>query len=316
MDTRNAIHLLLAASFVLLLSSCAKTSVPPKGPLEPISNLRAFSADSTSVGLAWTPSPSASTPDFGDYLVNATPEDQIGGVILTKSAGSNSSLRFGGLMPSSVYTFAVIARPNSSSSAGNSTPLSVVWAPASRFDSVSGQPILVYESSSTSGNAALIFYSSVTGGPRTVNLLNPSTPSDTAEVDLFVRTETITSVSIRSADLYLTPDGTMRFPRTTLFSSFSYSAGNLDDAELRPPDTSSYAPTNTVIEIDTTAAVTSTIFYFRSNDAHYGRLLVRRDPTSGTMIWGTSPDRYLVVELSYQPVPANIYSRRSQQEGE
>jgi hypothetical protein len=89
----------------------------------------------------------------------------------------------------------------------------------------------------------------------------------------------------------------------------THAAASLDDPAGAPPDTSTYVPENRSILIDNGAVSTSRILFFRSNDGNFGRLLVKRQ-SNGTLIGGTSPDRFLDLEVSYQPIPHNVYSRR------
>jgi hypothetical protein len=310
MKSRFTALTVVALSWLLLCNiSCKKNPIAPSTEqLNPISNLKAFSVSSSSVGLVWTRSPSASSSDFGDYVVTA--RAPAGAVVDSFSIGVDTSAIANLLTEGVFYSFSVIARSAPTSSSMNSTAVSIVWAAAKRFETVGGLPIRIYESSSSAGNSAFIVYSKSSQTPRTVNLFNPVPPSDSAEVDLYVRTENSTSVSIRSANLYRTSQMLMRFPRMTIFSSSSRSAADLNDPEVAPPDTNTYLLFNTIIWVDTTSVLLPRIYYFKGNDGNYGRLLVKCNPSDGTMLWGNSPDRYIVVALSYQSVAFNRIAKR------
>ncbi|MEK6650053.1 MAG: hypothetical protein AABY75_03695 [Bacteroidota bacterium] len=86
-------------------------------------------------------------------------------------------------------------------------------------------------------------------------------------------------------------------------------AASLNDPAVAPPDTTTYSSGNTSFSIDNSSIATSKILFFKANDGNYGRLLVKRQ-SNGTLIGGTSPDRFLELEVSYQTTPYNPYSRR------
>ena len=102
----------------------------------------------------------------------------------------------------------------------------------------------------------------------------------------------------------------MRFSRLTIFSSVSRSSADLNDAETTPPDTNTYLPFNTIIPIDTSTVSTSQIYYFKTKDGDFGRLLLKRNPSNGTLLWGAAPDRYLTFALSYQSIRFNRFAKR------
>jgi hypothetical protein len=160
----------------------------------------------------------------------------------------------------------------------------------------------LFETANALNPSGLIFFKGT--APVVTFVKNPSPLSDTLLMDLYAKTESA-SILLRSADQY-----TERvLPRSTRFSSVTRAGASLDDPATTPPDTSTYLPENRSILLDNSAVTTSKILFFRAHDGNFGRLLVKRQ-ANGTLIGGTSPDRFLELEIAYQPTPYNMFSRR------
>ncbi len=298
----------IVTAAVLHLAGCdanATDGGTPTTNLDPVSNLEAYSASVTSVGLVWTPSPAARTADMQDHQVRVL--SVPAGTLLTTFtvAKTESSFVVTGLTEGTKYQFDVIVRPTSAATGkGNSSNASVIWSPARRLPTEAGGfPIKVFETASPSFPSGLIIFKGT--APLATSVQNPSPLSDTLLLDLYLKTETSSLVLLRSAHQYT---GRV-LPRITRFSSVTRNAASLNDPAVAPPDTTTYSSGNTSFSIDNSSIATSKILFFKANDGNYGRLLVKRQ-SNGTLIGGTSPDRFLELEVSYQTTPYNPYSRR------
>jgi len=275
----------------LLAGGCDKKDDSAAGPaptaLSPVTNLKAYSASATSVGLNWTATTSASSADFSDYQVTVK---QGGAVVGTPAtvAKTQTATVISGLTEGTIYTFEVVARAVSGSTTSTSSEAATIqWSPAKRLTQDSGLPIKVYETTSSVGGSGLIFYNPAVSGPQAV-------PQNTSTIDMYVHTEPA-GVSMKSASEY---NAAWHYTR---FSTFTVNTASLDDPQTVPPDTSTF--TQTIVTIDSAAVTASRIYYFKGNDGNYGRLLVKMNPVTNSLVWGTSPDQYLNMEISYQSMP-------------
>ncbi len=310
MNLKQIIFLLMNILFLTSIVSfigCEKNSTSTeKTALAPITNLKAYSVNETSVGLTWTPSTSENISEFGEYAI--TIKKPNGDILQTTSADrGDTAFIVINLTEGVIYTFEVVTTAiDGATNYKNSNPVSVKWSPARRLDTDdSGLDIKVYETSSSSSfGSGLVLYHPTSQKPKVVSISNPRT--DSSYIDLYLQTHPSTSgsVELKSASLYK-PSW-----RLTRFSTVSRDANSLDNAQFAPPDSSTY--TLTSIQFDSTNSVTtSRIYYFKGDNGNFGRILVQRAP-NGTLIWGTSPEQYLNLKVSYQTVPYNPYSKRNQ----
>ena len=309
------IHAQVVARYFLLITLClffgcgkeesTRVTGPPGGgrtQLNPVSNLRAYSASDTSVGLAWILSTSEDNPDFNNYYIRAKTQEGIL-VSTTTAAQGDTGIVVDSLTEGVVYIFEVTATAvYNSSTYMNSASRIIRWAPARRLNAVkSGQPINVYESSDSMGiHSGLVFFDATSLVPKVVSTSNPG--ADSLSVDIYVRTESNHGVSMRSASL-LHP--TWRLTRFA--NSPPRKSDSLDDPRYVSPDSALF--TVKTIVIDSSATPTAVIYFFKGARGNYGRILLQRNPDNGTLIWGRSPAQYLNVKISYQTVPYNRFSK-------
>lgn len=268
--------------------------------LQPITNLGAYSASATSVGLAWTATPDAGKTDFAGYQIVAKRVSGTDSVVT--SAGTNAvGVVVAGLTNGTIYDFEVTAKAAAGSATlSNSSAVTVRWAPASRYENESGSPppIQVYETSSDIGFASgLIFFSPSAAGPKTVSLLS----ADSSAIDVYVKTETNNAVSLNSSNGYRPGR------RITRFNLVTRDDSTLNNPQALPVDTTNYS--NSGFLFDSVQVSIGKILYFKSNDGNYGRILVERNPATGRLIWGSSPEQYLSLRISYQSVAFNPYAK-------
>lgn len=291
----------------LALFSCSEEKdpispdpIPQKTKVKAVTNPLAYSLNSTSVVVKWTKSADENLADFDGYLVRILTTNNT----LVRERTVNKSLdtlTVTDLTVGTIYNFEIIAKAQSNSTKYlNSDPVTIQWSPAWRFDTEGTIPIKVYESSSSTGFASgLIFYNSSTQQPKTVSLLS----ADSSLIDVYLFTVSGTSnVELRSSHLFRANR------KITRFSTVAYDVNTLNDPRNTPPDTTTY--TKFDWRIDSVAVSTSKVLYFKGHNGNYGRILIERNPSNGTLIWGTSPEQYLQVRLSYQSVPYNRFSKQ------
>lgn len=273
---------------------------PEKTKVKPATNPLAYSLNNTSVVIKWTKSTDENLSDFDGYLVRilTTSNTLVRERTVNKSL---DSLTATDLTVGTIYNFEVIAKAQSNSTKYiNSDPVTIQWSPAWRFDTEGTIPIKVYESSSSTGFASgLIFYNPSSQQPKTVSLLS----ADSSLIDVYLFTVPGTSnVELRSSHLYRANR------KITRLSTVSYDINSLNDPRNTPPDTTTYSKFEW--RIDSVAVSTSKVLFFKGNNGNYGRILIERNPGNGTLIWGTSPEQYLQLRLSYQSVPYNKFSKK------
>jgi hypothetical protein len=83
---------------------------------------------------------------------------------------------------------------------------------------------------------------------------------------------------------------------------------SLDDPTGAPPDTTTYT-LSTILVDSTTTVGASRLYYFKTDNANYGRLLLKRNPARGNLIWSSSPEQYINIVISYQSQARNPYSK-------
>ncbi|MCS7054035.1 MAG: fibronectin type III domain-containing protein [Ignavibacterium sp.] len=306
MKNLKLIFSILTISFSLLvLMSCSKEEDPvspqptPKSKIKAPTNPLAYSLNNTTVVVKWTRSQDENLADFDGYLVRIL--TTTGSVVRERTVSKGlDSLAADNLTAGTIYNFQIVAKAQSNSTKYiNSDTISIQWSPAWRFDLEGTIPIKIYESSSSTGFASgLIFYNPSTQQPKTVSLLS----ADSSLIDVYLYTVPNSSnVELRSSHLFRPSR------KITRFSTVSYDVNTLNDPRNAPPDTTTY--TKTEWRIDSVAVSTSKVLYFKGNNGNYGRILLERNPANGTLIWGSSPEQYIQVRISYQSVPYNRFSK-------
>jgi hypothetical protein len=260
-------------------------------------NPRAYSASANSVGLQWTLSTTESDASFSGYVVRA--KTSTGTIAATANVAKGiAATVVAGLTEGVVYTFVI--RSTATGSVESTDSASVVWSPARRYENESGQPapIKVYETSSSGLFASGLIFSRVSaGGPQTVSILGV----DSSLIDVYVKTETNNAVSLNSSNVFRAGR------RITRFSTTVRDDSTLNNPQAIPPDTTTF--NNASVLIDSVQVSSSKLYYFKGNDGNYGRVLIERNGATGRLIWGTSPEQYLSLRISYQSVPFNPYSK-------
>lgn len=280
-------------------SSDNGTNPPPSettiaGP----SHLRAYSVDSTSVGLTWSVSTQEADTNLINYLLAI--RDTLGNSrpSLTFVKGTAGTV-VTGLQEGVVYVFTI--RANVTSGAISNDSSTVRWSPAKRLDSEAGAPINVFETADQNHPSGLDIYSPSSDGPVTRSL----TGAGNQLIDVFVETQSGSSdLKINSASL----SNVIPAPqRITSFCPDSVTSSNdlNTDPRLTPPPASSFSTLS--ITVPASGATNGRIYWGKTNDGNYFRMLIVYNGTS--LISGPTGQRFITVKLSYQRTAGNPYAR-------
>ncbi|MEW6509384.1 MAG: hypothetical protein AB1428_00345 [Bacteroidota bacterium] len=238
--------------------------------LEAPAVLRAVSLDSSHVRLSWTPSASATVANFGGYVVSwGTRGDTLSAATLSYIAGP---------LPAGATLFQIRSRRTTGAV---SSPNSITWAPAYRFDA---SPLVVYELDvSRSGRANGVDAGTTTTNPVAFEI----TPQVEATLDFFLQGAANQPLRLRSANLYSSGWN------VTLFSSVVTANATLDSALTAFPAEASFALQEIQVGND---SVYCARIHGNTGEQHYVRIHVRILP-------GVFPDRSVQLRLSLQRVP-------------
>lgn len=264
-------------------------------------NLRAFSASETSVGLAWVASTDESSADVLNPAYTIRVKDSSGTNVLqtVTAVKGQTSLTVSGLTEGTVYRF--VAKTNVATGAVTNDSVTVRWAPAKRRETEGSAPIQVFETASSFPSGLDVFNTSA-NGPVTYSISGPNN----ILVDLYVaRDSSSQDLLIRSASL----SSVISPAKITFFSTVTHNADDLNNPQAAPPDAATFSTLEIRISGAASGATTGKILWGRTQENNYFRMLVVRN--AGSLVFGSSPDRFLTVKISYQSVPGVIYARPS-----
>ena len=263
-------------------------------------NLRAFSAGPTSVGLLWSLSTSESEASFNNYMV--TTKNPSGTIAATMNVAKGTpNVTVVSLVEGVIYTFVI--RSTGAAGVVSSDSVSVRWSPTRRYtqDSTNGPAIQVYELRSTLGASGLQFNSN--NAYAKVRSLNASNP-DKILCDVYIDSVGGGAICIKNIGLL------SGYPRNTFFSNEPLrDATELNDPRSAPPDTNSYQLNR--VDIPAGVVAQSKILYARSNtDSKYVRILIQKNASTNLLYSGSGSDRYVTLQLSYQNTAGNWFAKR------
>jgi hypothetical protein len=288
----NVSRIFSALAFVCLLgltlSSCTdpgtgggRTVVIP----DAVSNLQATSVDAGTVRLRWTGSSAATVTGYRIITVSTT-----GSVVRTQTT-LNTSLDVDSLTAGRIYTFKVQTRTNDTVSAERT----ITWSPATRIRmavSASGK-VLLYESASTFGSG-LSFQGGVAQNRQIVDAARWDIGLDTRANSAGQISFDIGSPNMTSYSAFANNGGRKTIVSSSVYSTID-SLNQVFDTQLN---------IGTVEQLITfTNANRGFVFACRTQDGNYAKVFVKAN--AGVLLQGISPDRYVEVEISYQPV-ANV----------
>jgi len=179
------------------------------------------------------------------------------------------------------------------------------WAGAKRYASAD---MKMYEKASSKGSA--IYFDPQTG-PKNVNVSTTGNPNlATVQLATFIDGE---NVRIGSANAFSAADfqNINSFDSNTVISGSTTIAANSLDEHYANINPATLTYSKKVLSL-VNAANTGTIFYLRTGSSsanyHYARVFVK--PVAGKLIQGTSPDRYVQIEASYQETAGLGFAKR------
>jgi hypothetical protein len=299
-QTRHVFLPVLACAAALFLAACNKsedtTTAPQAVVVAGPSNLRAYSVDSTRVGLMWTVSVDEAKTELQSYALSVTDTFRTPATALTAVKGQ-TSLTVSGLTEGTIYIFTLKA--NVASGAVTNDSATVRWSPAKRMETEGAAPIQVFETADPSHPSGLDVYSSTVNGPVTRSL----TGLTNSLIDVYVATLTTSQdLEVRSASLS-TSIGTGKI---TTFSTETADVNDLNaNPRPAPPDAATYSVLK--VTVPSAAAATGRITWGKTQEGNYFRMLVVSNGTS--LISGPTGQRFITVKLSYQSKAGVPYAR-------
>jgi hypothetical protein len=291
------------AMAAVLYSGCDKNE-GSTGPITIIiagaTNFRAYSLDSSRVGLMWTASVDEARSELLNYRISV--RDTSGNPLqqLTAVKGQTSAI-VAGLTEGTIYVFVI--RPNVTTGTAQNDSATVRWSPAKRFDfegGTSSAPIQVFETADPNRPSGLDVYSSTVNGPVTRSLT--SAPGN-ALIDFFVATlSSSQDLEIRSASLSSSiPQG-----RVTTFDQTFTSANSLNEnGRTTPPDQTAY--TSLVLTIPAGGVASGRIYWGKTQEGNVFRMLIVNN--GGVLVSGPAGQRFLTFVISYQSRAGVPYAR-------
>jgi len=277
---------------IALFGGCNDTTTNPtrRTPLNGVTNLKAYSAGTNSVGLEWTATSDTSTLDFLQHEIDVKfGSSSIISIAVPKLATSTT---IAGLTEGAIYTFDVIVVASSNSQTYvNSNPTTIQWAPARR-----SPPVKMFEIASPVDSAGLEFL------PNTPHVLSARNTATQQIIDVLLDTSSAGNIILRSGDQnpFLVGQG-----RHTKFSTEVSNSDGLDFGRDLPPALGTY--TQSSVTIPSTFVTSGVVFYAVSADNNYVRILIQRNVSS--LVVGSSPNRYIQIQISYQNIPGVPFAK-------
>ncbi len=280
------------------VSACDKSTttdpiVTKLSPPQPASNLFALSADAQTVRIRWKASSSESDATFQDYRLRVTnAAGQTSDLTVAKKTNPTAAdtiyiANIAGLTTGSVYSFAVQGRNKDTVSSA----VSVSWSPAVRLTMANGSTIKLYESASGFGSGLKI----QGGVPQ--NLTVASGSQWDIGIDTRNDANNQPSYDIGSPEL-LSYTSITSFRKTLINRTYYVGVDSLNQVY----DNQAIAAT-VATRISFTAEKKGVLFSGKTQDGNFFKVYVKAN--NGALLQGTSPNRYVEVEISYQPT-ANV----------
>jgi hypothetical protein len=276
------------------------TPAPPK-------DIFATSLNSTTVRIKWEAPTSADYTLYAAYLIKVYDEAmaQVGSSVTIDKATKQYDVT--GLTEGTEYTFKVYGKY--ATGVESTSPAEVVWSPATRFEELAGTSIRVYETESNKGSG-LDLYDATTQKPQILTVNSGSM------WNLGLDTRTSNKIFFgpaRSIDYNYTGTPVL----THIGQDMLYYSNTLDEAFDNIPMNSNIDYSAELIDLNmlNLNGKTAVAFLVRTEatagDWNYAKVLVKK--TGGNWLQGTSPDRYIEVEISFQKIINVPYARTAGQ---
>lgn len=263
-----------------LLWACDPSTGPAVTLPAAVDSLQATSVNQTTVRIRW--SAPLNRDGVTGYRVTVLPA-QDGATPIGSFDAANTIADITGLTAGTVYIFRVQSRSADTVSVARD----IRWSPAVRVTMMQGGPIRIYETASGFGSGLRI------QGGVAQNL----TVANGNQWDLGIQT--------RTANLIIGSPGFLEYsgitsPRATRTGDNVFTG---IDSLNQVFDTQVQMGTPGVFTVPPTVNK-GFVFAFQTVEGNFGKIFVKASPT-GAILQGISPNRYIEVEISYQPV-ANV----------
>jgi hypothetical protein len=270
----------VAALTIIVLVACDGTTNPITVTVpNPVDSLKATSVDAATVRLKWNAS---STTNINGYRVTIL--NTVSGATIGTVNVSGTLVDINGLTAGTVYRFRVQTRTADTVSAAKE----ISWSPAVRVTTMQGGALRIYETASGFGSGLRI------QGGTALNL----TVARGNEWDLGINTSNADTMRIGAPRLLRY--SAITAPRATKIGNSAYT--NIDSLN-QVFDTQLSVGTDDTFDVPRTVN-RGFVFAFQTVEGNFAKIFVKASST-GVILQGTSPNRYIEVEISYQPV-ANI----------
>ncbi|MCS7177342.1 MAG: fibronectin type III domain-containing protein [Candidatus Kapabacteria bacterium] len=282
---------------------CAEEEIAENPPAPP-SNLQALSVNDSTVRLKWTASPSESSPDFGFYHLSVY-EDATSRLVGTIRLGTRTPVDITGLRTGVIYRFELRSswRDTTRSDARSTTAAVVRWSPATRYTTLpDGSPIRLYETASRFPSG--LDLEGPDGKPRTLTVAQGN------EWDLCLDTRPVQGRESWDIGSPGKSSYDITSPRRTL----------IDTLRIKQQRYLTVDSLNQIFETEAFGGVgmAEVLFNFnnqrrgfivvlRTQDGNWAKVFVKAD-AQGNVLQGTSPNRYVELEVSYQKTPNVPYA--------
>ncbi len=306
MTFKKSLPFFLIALFAIIIVSCTDNITGPaddtRTPGKPDSAKATTKNDST-ILIKWKKSIDEKDTAFVGYIIKMTGDDNSTKIDTVKA--SFNPLQVTGLKAGVIYTFDICALfKNGKKSASTN----ISWSPAYRFTkNGAGSIIKLYETSSRLGSG-IDAYDVASKAPKTLSVAH----AEDWTLGLDTRNGKVIIASPSKINYKYT--GT---PGVTEISEYVYIDNELNDTY--DSQVLNNAKANFAVRADTLTNYTNLIkkglvIILRTkeageNDWHYAKVLVKKDEKNNKWLRGTSPNRYVEVEISYQTKASVPYAK-------
>jgi len=272
----------VAALTIIVLVACDGTTTPVTVTVpNAVDSLKATSIDAATVRLKWNAS---STTNINGYRVTIL--NSASGAAIGTTNVSGTMIDVNGLTAGTVYLFRVQTRTADTVS----TAREIRWSPAVRVTTMQGAAVRIYETASGFGSGLAI------QGGIARNLIVASG----ADWDFGIETRSADTLRIGSPGS-LNYSSIVRTPATdTRTGDQLYlnvdSLSQVFDTQVQMGAAGSFAiPLRTITK--------GLVLAIQTRAGNFAKIFVKS--ANNSLLQGTAPNRYVEVEISYQPV-ANV----------
>lgn len=271
----------------LFFSACEDTVTPvDTGTPTAVTGVMALSSGDSSVSLKWTSSSYETNSNFKDMNIEFT-DGSANFEIASPLAKGTTSVNITGLKTGTEYTFSIYTRGTDGK---KSTAATIKWSPAKRWTKfTNGNDIKLYETSSSFASG-LTFTAT---GPESHVLADANMWDlclDTRNDSYDIGSPALSSYTISAARTTLIAFDTAKYKNVTALNDV------FESASLNPTK-------ETLVNFN--GVTKGFMFNFKTKDGNYGRVLVKA--TGGAILQGTAPNRYVDLEISYNPTANKPY---------